>query len=65
MQTDMDSRNFIFMFYGFAAAWLIVLVYVLILVRRSRSIRSQLERYEAAMESPPSRPAGVQDSRTI
>jgi len=50
MPTDMDSRNFIFMFYGFAAAWLIVLVYVLILVRRSRSIRRQLERYEVAME---------------
>jgi hypothetical protein len=27
----MDNRNFIFMFYGFTAAWLIVFLYVLTL----------------------------------
>ena len=44
----MDSRNFAFMFYGFAAAWLIVLVYVLTLVRRGRRLREELKRYESS-----------------
>ena len=30
----MDTRNFTFMFYGFAAAWLILVIYVLMLVAR-------------------------------
>ena len=31
----MDIRNFTFMFYGFLAAWLILVVYVLSLVSRN------------------------------
>jgi CcmD family protein len=50
----MDSRNFVFMFYGFTAAWLIIFVYVLTLVRRGRRIREDLRRYEAMLEHPKS-----------
>ncbi len=39
----MDARNFTFMFYGFLAAWLIVLVYIISLVRRSGRLRKELE----------------------
>lgn len=39
----MDARNFTFMFYGFAAAWLVLALYTLTLVARERRIRSQIE----------------------
>jgi CcmD family protein len=39
----MDTRNFTFMFYGFLAAWLILVVYVLSLVQRERKITEQLK----------------------
>ena len=48
----MDSRNFQFMFYGFTAAWLIVFVYILTLVRRGNRIRAELKRQEALLERP-------------
>jgi len=39
----MDTRNFTFMFYGFLAAWLILVIYVLSLVARERKIAEQLK----------------------
>ncbi|MDQ2710805.1 MAG: CcmD family protein [Acidobacteriota bacterium] len=39
----MDARNFTFMFYGFLAAWLIVLFYVISLARRSTRLKKELE----------------------
>jgi CcmD family protein len=39
----MDQRNFTFMFYGFAAAWVIVSLYVVLLANRSKRIRTQLD----------------------
>jgi CcmD family protein len=39
----MDSRNFTFMFYGFLAAWLIIVGYVLSLVARERKLRRELD----------------------
>ncbi|MBV8808537.1 MAG: CcmD family protein [Acidobacteriaceae bacterium] len=39
----MDARNFTFMFYGFLAAWLIVLVYVISLARRGARLRKELD----------------------
>ena len=39
----MDTRNFTFMFYGFLAAWLILVVYVLSLVTRERKITEQIK----------------------
>jgi CcmD family protein len=46
----MDTRNFTYMFYGFLAAWLILVVYVLLLVSRERNIRKQLESLKNMME---------------
>jgi CcmD family protein len=39
----MDARNFTFMFYGFLAAWLIVLLYVISLARRGARLKKELE----------------------
>ena len=39
----MDARNFTFMFYGFLAAWLIVLLYVVSLARRGARLKKELE----------------------
>ncbi len=39
----MDQRNFTFLFYGFAAAWAIIALYVVTLVRREHGIRKQLD----------------------
>lgn len=39
----MDARNFTFMFYGFTAAWLIVLLYVILLARRGARLKKELE----------------------
>ncbi len=39
----MDARNFTFMFYGFLAAWLIVLLYVISLARRNARLKKELE----------------------
>jgi CcmD family protein len=39
----MDARNALFMFYGFVAAWAVVLIYVLTLARRASRLRRELE----------------------
>ena len=38
----MDTRNFTYMFYGFLAAWLILVAYVVLLVKRESKIKKQL-----------------------
>jgi len=50
----MDHRNLVFMFYGFTAAWLIIFLYVVSLVRRAGRIRDELRHYEAILRSPSS-----------
>ena len=45
-----DVRNFTYMFYGFAAAWLIVVVYVVLLTLRERRLRSELDRVRRMVE---------------
>ena len=39
-----EVRNFQFLFYGFSAAWLIVVIYILYLGRREKKIRDELAR---------------------
>jgi CcmD family protein len=39
----MDARNFTYMFYGFAAAWLIVMLYIISLARRGARLKKELE----------------------
>jgi CcmD family protein len=46
----MDSRNFTFMFYGFAAAWLILIVYAVFLGLRHRKLKDELERVRRMVE---------------
>jgi CcmD family protein len=47
----MDARNFTFMFYGFTAAWLIVLIYVVSLARRSARLKRELDNVKHLMQS--------------
>jgi CcmD family protein len=46
----MDERNFTYMFYGFAAAWVILALYALTLVRRERRLQSQLDSLKRIVE---------------
>jgi CcmD family protein len=46
----MDPRNFTYMFYGFAAAWVIVTVYVVLLAMRERRLRQELDRVRRMVE---------------
>jgi CcmD family protein len=45
-----DNRNFLYMFYGFLAAWLIVLLYVVMLALRERKLRRELDRVRQMVE---------------
>jgi CcmD family protein len=38
-----DARNFTYMFYGFTAAWLIIMLYVISLARRGARLKKELE----------------------
>jgi CcmD family protein len=47
----MDARNFTFMFYGFTAAWLIVLIYVISLARRNARLKRELDNVRSLFQS--------------
>lgn len=47
----MDARNFTFMFYGFLAAWLIVLLYVISLARRGARLNKELQNVKQLLSS--------------
>ncbi|MDP8979074.1 MAG: CcmD family protein [Acidobacteriota bacterium] len=40
----MEARNFNYMVYGFSAAWLILLIYVITIAVRERNLRQELDR---------------------
>jgi CcmD family protein len=44
------DRNFEFMFYGFAAAWLLVIGYVVLLALREGRLRRELDRVRQMVE---------------
>lgn len=46
----MDQRNFEFLFYGFLAAWLIVVIYVVTIVARERRLRAELDHVKRMIE---------------
>jgi CcmD family protein len=46
----MDPRNTQYMFYGFAAAWLIVIIYVVLLALREGRLRRELDRVRQMVE---------------
>jgi CcmD family protein len=49
----MEARNFTFMFYGFTAAWVIVLVYVISLARRGARLKKELEQVKQLFNATP------------
>jgi CcmD family protein len=58
----MDARNFTFMFYGFLAAWLIVLLYVVSLARRGARLKRELDQVKQLVNSAqPREPARLED----
>jgi CcmD family protein len=46
----MDQRNFQFLFYGLAAAWLIVTLYIVSLAQRGRKIRQEIDRLKQMID---------------
>ena len=46
----MDSRNFTYMFYGFAAAWAVLVIYVITLVSREKKIHQEMSRLKKLIE---------------
>ena len=46
----MDTRNFTYMFYGFLAAWAIVLAYVISIAMRESRLRKELDRVRQMIE---------------
>jgi CcmD family protein len=48
-----EARNFTYMFYGFLAAWLILVLYVVTLVARERNIKKELVRLKSMIDDRP------------
>jgi CcmD family protein len=44
------TNNFDYMFYGFVAAWLIVVIYVVSLATREKRLRRELDRVRQMVE---------------
>ena len=59
----MDARNFTFMFYGFLAAWVIVLVYVISLARRGARLKKELEDVKQLVSSVQTNPQSRTEER--
>ncbi len=45
-----EARNFQFLFFGFGAAWLIVILYIFYLVHRERKIGQELARLKNMLD---------------
>ena len=46
----MSSQNATFMFIGFTAAWLIIIIYVISIAMRERRLRQELDRVKRMLE---------------
>jgi CcmD family protein len=46
----MDPRNFQYMFYGFAAAWVLIVIYALSMLARERRIKDEIARLKSMLE---------------
>lgn len=46
----MDNRNLTYLFYGFTVAWLIIILYVVLLAMRERKLRRELDRVRQMVE---------------
>ena len=49
------QRNYEFLSYGLTAAWLIMVVYVLMMVARERKLKDEIARLRAMLEEKPKR----------
>jgi CcmD family protein len=47
----MDERNFTYMFYGFAAVWVILALYVMSLAMREGRLRKELENVKRMLDA--------------
>jgi len=45
-----EARNFTYMFYGFAAAFLVLVVYVVSLALRERKLKREIDRVRRMVE---------------
>jgi len=46
----MPTSNYTFMFYGFLAAWMVVIIYVISIALRERKLRQELDRVKRMLE---------------
>jgi CcmD family protein len=46
----MNPQNYTFMFLGFTAAWLIIIVYVISIALREKNLRQELDRVKRMVE---------------
>jgi CcmD family protein len=44
------EQNYTFLFYGFTAAWLVIIVYVISIALRERKLRQELDRVKRMVE---------------
>ncbi|MGH9640772.1 MAG: CcmD family protein [Bryobacteraceae bacterium] len=49
----MEARNLTFLFYGFLAAWVIVLIYVISLARRGARLKKELAQVKRLFNAAP------------
>ena len=47
-----EARNLTYMFYGFAAAFLILVIYVVTIALRERKLRREIDRVRRMVEDP-------------
>jgi CcmD family protein len=45
-----EARNFAYMFYGFLAAWMILMAYVVTLVARERRLKKELAQLKSMLD---------------
>jgi CcmD family protein len=45
----MDARNFQYMFYGFSAAWVMIVIYAFSMLARERKIKAEIDRLKSMM----------------
>ncbi len=51
LSAQTDNRNFRYMFYGFLAAWLVLVIYVISLISRERGLKKQIDDLRRMVES--------------
>ena len=45
----MDPRNYQYMFYGFSAAWVLIVIYALTILARERKIKAEIDRLKSML----------------